>query len=321
MVRREKFAAHNHRMPPHLSVETDRFRRGAQADVAYRYLPGRGDPVLLVHGVGADQATWQGIPRRLQEAGRAVLTIDLLGHGDSGAGGRDFGLSAHAALLRDLLDHLGVARVHLVGHSVGGGVSMQFAAESPERMSSLTLISSGGLGREVSVSLRAALLPGSSSSIGIITHRFVTNPMRQIIRFFEHRGLSNRDFNERTVDALERLQDGGRRTAFLETLRSVVGLNGQRLTVMDHLEVLDPQRLLIIWGDGDPMVPVIHGRTLHALLPGSRLVVIEGAGHEPYLDEPEIVIREVLAHTAPQLGVWAPTPELMTASEVTVRPL
>jgi pimeloyl-ACP methyl ester carboxylesterase len=283
----------------------ERLARGFQADVAYRYLPGAGDPVLLVHGVGADQTTWERIPLELQAAGRSVITIDLLGHGHSGAGGTDFGLPAHAALVRDLLDHLAIARVHLVGHSVGGGVSMQFAAESPERVSSLTLISSGGLGREVSPSLRAALLPGTASSIGIMTHPTVTRPMRQIIRFLDRRGISSRDFSERTVDALERLQDDGRRTAFLGTLRGVVGLSGQRLSVLDHLEVLDPKRLLVIWGDSDPMVPVDHGRRLHALLPGSRLVVIPGAGHEPYIDEPQLIVSEVLAHTAADLPLWS----------------
>ena len=315
------FCAHNRVVSAEAFEVPARLTRGLHAEVAYRYLAGSGDPVLLVHGVGADQATWQLVPRDLQAAGRAVLTIDLLGHGDSGAGGTDFGLSAHAALVRDLLDHLAIARVHLVGHSVGGGVTMQFASESPERVSSLTLISSDGLGREVSPSLRAALLPGSATSIGVLTHPWVTKPMRQIIRFLEQRGFSNRDFSERTVDALERLQDGGRRTAFLETLRGVVGLNGQRLSVLDHLEVLDPRRLLIIWGEQDPMVPVDHGRRIHGLLPGSRLVVIPGAGHEPYIDEPQVIVREVLAHTAPHLARWAPQAHLRAATGVTVRPL
>lgn len=302
-------------------VYSERFSRGSQAAVAYRYLPGIGQPVLLVHGVGADQDTWQLIPTQLQAAGRAVITIDLLGHGHTGAAGDDFSLSAHAALVRDLLDHLAVERVHLVGHSVGGGISMQFAAESPERVSSVTLISSGGLGREVSGSLRASLLPGSASAIGVMTHQVVTIPMRQVIRLLAHVGIRNRDFSERTVDALERLQDRGRRRAFLETLRSVVGLGGQRLSVLDRLEVLDPGRLLIIWGEGDPMVPVEHGRRLNELLPASRFVVIPNAGHEPYVDEPEVIVRELIAHTAADLNQWQPTEPPSREHEVTVRPL
>lgn len=301
--------------------QAERFRRESQAEVAYRYLPGIGEPVLLVHGVGADQQTWQLIPTQLQAAGRAVITVDLLGHGDTAAQGDDFSLSAQAAMVRDLIDHLGVDRVHLVGHSVGGGISMQFAAESPERVSSLTLISSGGLGREVSGSLRASLLPGSASAIGVMTHQVVTVPMRQVIRLLALVGVENRDFSERTVDALERLQDRGRRRAFLETLRSVVGLTGQRLSVLDHLEILDPGRLLIIWGEADPMVPVEHGRRLNELLPGSRLVLIPEAGHEPYVDDPEIIVREILAHTASNLDRWQPVDLTVWERQATVRPL
>lgn len=282
------------------------FARGPQAEIAYRYLPGEGSPVLLVHGVGADLETWGMIPAQLQAGGRAVLAVDLIGHGASGSAGGDFGLAAQAALLRDLLDHLEFDQVHLVGHSVGGGVCMQFVSESPTRVRSLTLISSGGLGREVSGSLRAALLPGSNSAIGVMTHRVVTVPMRQIIQWFASRGLSNRDFSERTVDALERLQHRGRRTAFLGTLRSVVGLKGQRQTVLEHLDILDPDRLLIVWGERDPMLPVLHGQTLHTLLPGSRLVIVPKAGHEPYVDEPAVIVRELLAQTEPHLPGWQP---------------
>ena len=277
----------------------------AHTPVSYLHLTGLGTPILLVHGVGASLGSWEEIPFGLRAAGRAVVAVDLLGHGSSGSLG-DYSLEANASMLRQLLDHLGIDRVHLVGHSLGGGVAMQFAFEEPQRVSSLTLISSGGLGTEVSYSMRAAVLPGSGHVIRVITHRIITDPMRRVVAWFAERGHRSRDFNERSVTTLEGLQHPGRLAAFIGSLRSVIGLKGQRITVLDRLEILDPSRLLIIWGERDPMLPVRHGRTMEELLPGTRLVVLAQSGHEPHADEPQRVIAEILAHTSPGLPDWAP---------------
>jgi len=199
-----------------------------------------------------------------------------------------------------------VARVHIVGHSFGGGVAMQFAAVHPQRVSSLTLISSGGLGREVSPSMRAVLLPGSAPIIRLITHRFLTGPMRVAVRFLAARGIRSRDFNERAVDTLAALQGEGRLAGFIGSLRSVIDLKGQTVTVLDQLEILDPRRLLIVWGEADPMLPVRQARIIHDVLPGSRLVVMAESGHEPHADVPDAVLEEILQHADDHLPVWSP---------------
>ncbi|MGD9954995.1 MAG: alpha/beta fold hydrolase, partial [Candidatus Nanopelagicales bacterium] len=130
-------------------------------EIAYVELPGTGMPVVLVHGVGSSIDTWGDIPQRLAAEGRAVVAVDLLGHGGSDVGNGDFSLGANASAIRDLLQHLGHERIHLVGHSLGGGVSLQLAYQYPHLLESLTLISSGGLGADVGLSLQAASLPGS----------------------------------------------------------------------------------------------------------------------------------------------------------------
>lgn len=278
-------------------------RRGTP--ISYLRLAGSGTPILLVHGVGASMGSWEQIPFRLHAAGRDVVAVDLLGHGASGSLG-EYTLAANADMLRQLLDHLGIERVHVVGHSLGGGVAMQFAWQEPARVSSLTLISSGGLGTDVAMSMRAVVLPGAAPVIRIITHRVVTRPMRRAVQWLSARGLRSRDFNERSVQTLEGLQHAGRLAAFVGTLRSVIGMRGQRITVLDRLEILDPQRLLIIWGARDPMLPVRHGLSIQGLLPGTRLVVLADCGHEPHADEPDSVIAEVLAHTREGLPEWSP---------------
>src|SRR6266536_2347123 len=98
-----------------------------------------------------------------------VIAPDLLGHGDSAKPRGDYSLGAHAGRLRDLLDALGVDGVTLVGHSLGGGVALQFAWLFPQRCERLVLISSGGLGRELSPILRAPTLPGAEWVLPLVS--------------------------------------------------------------------------------------------------------------------------------------------------------
>ena len=90
-----------------------------------------------------------------------MIAPDLIGHGDSATPRGDYSLGAHAASIRDLLAVIGVDRATIVGHSLGGGVAMQFFYQFPQRVERLVLVSSGGLGREVSPMLRGAALPGA----------------------------------------------------------------------------------------------------------------------------------------------------------------
>ena len=264
---------------------------------AYCLHPGEGTPLLLVHGVGSSRDTWGDVPDRLAALGHQVLTVDLLGHGDSGHGNGDYSLGANATVIRDLLDHLGIDRVHAVGHSLGGGVCMQFTHQFPERVASLTLISSGGLGAEVSTGLRAATLPGASTVISLACSAPVVSTLSYIDALAA--GIGKRPpIGHHVVDKMSRLREPERLQAFLATVRSVVGLAGQRVSALNHLHRLDPANVLLIWGDADPMVPLDHGRNAAQMLPGSRLVVVPGAKHHPHTDDPELVAEEIAGHVA-----------------------
>lgn len=128
---------------------------------------GDGPPVVLVHGLLGSSESWGSQIDRLSEDFR-VIAVDLYGCGASDKFKGDYSLSAHAATLRDLLDHLGIQSAAFVGHSYGGGVCMQMVYLFPERVERLCLVSSGGLGPEVSMLLRAASLPGSELVLPVL---------------------------------------------------------------------------------------------------------------------------------------------------------
>src|SRR5688572_417030 len=132
---------------------------------------GRPRPVvLLVHGIASRAQQWERVMAELGETAH-VIAPDLLGHGLSAKPRGDYSLGAHANGLRDLLAALGHDRVTVVGHSLGGGIAMQFAYQFPERCERLVLVSSGGLRREVPLLLRAAALPGADWVLPVLTSR------------------------------------------------------------------------------------------------------------------------------------------------------
>jgi len=279
-----------------MNTETEEFVDLNGTQVSYRHFLGQGTPVLLVHGVGSSIDTWSEVYSRLTQTGRSVVAVDLFGHGKSGSGNGDYSLGANATMLRDVLNFLDIDQVHLVGHSLGGGVSMQMFYQYPDRITSLTLIASGGLGIEVGMSLRAATLPGSELVIRVISRPEVTSTLKSVVGVLGVFGVRRHGFDDRLIQTLQDLQDEEKLSGFVNTLRSVIGIRGQRVSALNRLALVNPERTLIIWGDRDPMLPPAHGYALHELLPGSRIVIVPNGGHDPHGDSPELVFNELVDH-------------------------
>src|SRR6201986_165423 len=127
--------------------------------VAYRDA-GSGETLLLIHGMAGSSATWRAVIPELSKKYR-VLAPDLLAHAESAKPRGDYSLGAFAAWLRDLLDELGITRATVVGQSLGGGVAMQFTYQHRDYSDRLVLISSGGLGPDLSWILRMLSAPGT----------------------------------------------------------------------------------------------------------------------------------------------------------------
>src|SRR5688572_18719801 len=109
---------------------------------------GEGETLLLVHGIAGSCNTFEPVLEGLVER-HQVIAPDLLGHGQSGKPRGDYSLGAHASGLRDLMEMLQIPSATIIGHSLGGGVSMQLAYQFPKRCERLVLVASGGLGPEV----------------------------------------------------------------------------------------------------------------------------------------------------------------------------
>ncbi len=245
---------------------------------------GDGPAVLFIHGLLGSHRNWLHLIDKLDDRHR-LLAPDLFGHGSSAKPMGDYSLGSHAATLRDLLDRLGVDRVTLVGHSLGGGVAMQFCYLFPERVDRLVLVSSGGLGRSVSRLLRAAALPGAELVLPMIASAWVQERGKSLGRTLAKVGWRASSDVAEAWQGFVSLADAESRRAFLATTRSVIDPGGQTVTAHDHLPVDIPT--LIVWGTRDKMIPPWHAATAQRVFPDSQLELFEGAGHFPHLDDPE----------------------------------
>ena len=267
-----------------------------------RYLQaGSGPVVALIHGITSTADTWVPAMAGLCRE-HTVIAPDLLGHGASAKPRGDYSLGAYASGVRDLLAGLGHDRVTVVGHSLGGGVAMQFAYQFPERTERLALVSSGGLGREVSLLLRAAALPGAELVLPLLVPGWLGRAVDGVGWAGARLGLRTRlDVGEMLRGFLS-LNDAEARAAFLHSLRAVVDPGGQRVSGHDRLYLAENLPTLLVWGERDPIIPAAHGREAHALMPGSTLAIFERAGHFPHLDDPVRfinVVSDFLAATEP----------------------
>lgn len=262
--------------------------------VAYREAGSPGAPVvLLVHGITRSSATWDLVISPLAERVH-VIAPDLLGHGDSDKPTGDYSLGSLASDLRDLLDYLGHERVTIVGHSLGGGVAMQFAYQYPERCERVVLVCSGGLGREVSWVLRVATLPGADLVLPLIANSRIRTAGNAVARLLHKLEFRPRPSMVELARGYASLSDSSNRAAFLHTLRSVVEPGGQRVHAGNRHYLAAGRPTLIIWGAEDPVIPLAHAHAAHADLPGSHLEVFEQSHHFPHMDEPARFARVLL---------------------------
>ncbi len=260
---------------------------------AYR-IAGSGPAILLIHGIGDNSTTWTAIQAKLAQR-FTVIAPDLLGHGRSDKPRADYSVAAYANGMRDLLSVLEIERVTVVGHSLGGGVAMQFAYQFPHLVERLILVGAGGVTKDVNVALRLASLPMGSEALALLRLPLVLPALRTagavLGKALGTTGLGN-DLTQ-VLRILDDLPEPTASSAFTRTLRAVVDWRGQIVTMLDRCYLTQAIPVLIVWGTRDVVVPVRHAWMAHSAMPGSRLEIFEGSGHFPFHDDPARFIEVV----------------------------
>lgn len=244
---------------------------------------GGGEPVLLVHGLGARADRWRATLTSFGRAGFRALAVDLPGHGFATKGpGAPASVPEFADMVEALLDALELTRIHLVGTSLGGHVLATVATRRPDRVASLVLVGAVGLmplGRDAGDAIRANVRKTDRDAI-VAKMRFV----------FENQALITDAF----VEEEWRVNNSPGAAESFEILGDYIAGKIDTDNVLDALKGVAPRPpLLLVWGAGDKAVPPTIGREAAEAL-GCRLVLIPGAGHAPYMERPEAFEAEVL---------------------------
>jgi pimeloyl-ACP methyl ester carboxylesterase len=258
------------------------------------------EAILLIHGMAGSSQTWRAIMPTLSKKYR-VVAPDLLGHGQSSKPRSDYSLGAFAVGLRDLLDELGIASATIVGHSLGGGVAMQFLYQHPDYCRRLVLISSGGLGQDVGFILRLLSAPGAELVMPLIAPSPVLRAGEAVRSWLSARGLRSPRGAE-IWNAYSSFSDPQTREAFQRTLRSVVDYRGQAVSALNRLQVRAEMPTLAIWGEQDTIIPVDHAYAALEARPDCRLEVLPEVGHFAHVESPTVVaelLDEFISATVP----------------------
>jgi 3-oxoadipate enol-lactonase len=250
--------------------------------VPWRKVVGEGPPVVLLHGgTGDPESYWSAQIPVLSKRFRLILT-QYPGYGDETGGDEPFSIPSCAAHVRGLLDELNVEQASLVGLSLGGSVSLQFALDYPARVRRLVLADTASgvwtekFRRFIDHALIGAIEQGGHDLM------FELN----LIFAFSERYLGENEALFAEQKRAWRSMDVARYTAMLRAIRD--------WSVDDRLgEVRAPA--LVLWGSEDIEIPRVYSERLAAALPHAILSVIEGSGHKSCADRPEAFNKAVLA--------------------------
>lgn len=220
-----------------------------------------GVPAILIHGFGGDLNNWL-FNHEALAGSRAVYAIDLPGHGESTKDVGDGSLDTLADVLLGFMDHAGIDRASLIGHSMGAAVAMTAALKAPDRVASLTLIGAAGLGDAINTDY---------------INGFVSAPNRnaikpQLMKLFGDPTLVNRQLVE-DIMKYKRLEGVD---AALRTLAGALFVAGRQTTSLRDRVAALGKPTLVIWGEADQIIPAAHAT---ALGDKAQVEVVAGKGH------------------------------------------
>jgi pyruvate dehydrogenase E2 component (dihydrolipoamide acetyltransferase) len=230
--------------------------------------------VVLIHGFGGDLTTWLFNQDSIATTGRSVYAPDLPGHGGSSKDVGSGTLEDLAVAVGGALEALGLERVHLVGHSLGGAVATAIAADRSGRAASLTLVAPAGLGPEINGEFLQGFVEAES--------RRELKPVLELL--FSDPAVVTRDFVE---EVLRTKRIDGVDEALAAISSSCFPGGRQAVSIADSLAGIEAP-VLAIWGAEDRVVPPGHAEALPA---GVQVEILDGAGHMPQMEAAHEVNR------------------------------
>ena len=259
---------------------------------------GKGPPLVLLHGHGESSGSWRWVLPTLARSYR-VYAPDTPGAGDSTKVSVDPKQpSFYSDHLAAFLDKLGLERVALVGNSHGGNVAIRLALAQPARVTSLSLVNSSGLGREINPALVALTLPGSPALAAWLSTPFGAPQwvsMLASLSFTRPFAAPPEWFAQQYLLA----QTPGHLDGVVACLRGELDLLGQREVVLDELDGLTMPTLLV-WGANDMVIPSYHATAAAARLKNCRVVMIPDCGHLPQVECPDMFVTALAQFLADQ---------------------
>jgi pimeloyl-ACP methyl ester carboxylesterase len=251
--------------------------------VRVRYVRrGAGPPLVLVHGIASSVYSWAEVIPALAET-HDVIAFDLPGFGGSDIPPPPFSADRYPNVLGSLLDALGLDRVRLVGHSLGGAVASAFAAAAPGRVERLVLIDSAGYNLAPADRpwlLRVAGAPGVAGLLEKlpVRRRFLTLGLRQV-------------FHDDARVTPERVEEYAA-PLFRPGAAGFMGRLLRGASALGLPEAIGRIRAptLVVWGDQDTWAPLADADRFVAAIPGARKAVIAGCGHIPQEERPQELV-------------------------------
>jgi pimeloyl-ACP methyl ester carboxylesterase len=245
--------------------------------------------LVLIHGLGDEASTsWNQLIKQLQYD-YFIFTLDLPGFGQSSKQNALYSPKNYAKLIHQLTQKIVKQPFHLVGHSMGGAISLQYTHDFPQDVKTLTLVDAAGILHRLAYSKYLAPLGIDQvfNDYGLLSDRRVTSLAGILMGALEQRT---------PVDLNQMLNFAFFREKALRGNPSVIA--GLALVLNDYSRVPETiqQPTLIIWGDKDRIAPLRTGHVLNALIPNSRLALLKDGSHIAFVEQPEAFKKLVVDH-------------------------
>jgi 3-oxoadipate enol-lactonase len=243
---------------------------------SYYELLGEGEPLLLIPGLGTTCRLWDGVAPELASRFSLIL-VDNRNVGRSVGKRKPRSLADLVSDLVELLDRLQLERAHVMGISLGGVIAQRLAVDHPSRVDRLVLVSCAD-----------RFTPYLRQVAALLGHSLRRFPKEAFVRTMELLGTSPQylDENEAIVEQRVAAKCASRVSgrALAEQLRC---LSGSEIDPRYYRILADT---LVVAGEHDALIPSCYSRTMSEQIPGSRFVMIRGAGHNPLVDYPDKVL-------------------------------